>query len=409
MKTKQHKPNRWHVDCHLEHVAGLVSKRRHYTDQSGLVLTTKKEAESYALVLAKGLGRLSGNQRRTFGDAVVAWENEQQQRVVTGALSLATSKDDISRVRKHICSWKLNGVTITDVRLHSITTVSLRDALLRNESQLTSSQLSNPVKRKLLRRLKSIFAVGVVEGWISHNPAAALTLALQKEDPLSKALDTKVYSNLARDLPAILEVLESWAILPLKTIRSTGLRIGELRALSLEQVEDNRLCIDRAIKSDGSVGKPKTGLTRYIPLPPSAINELREHAVALGLRNSDPLFPYNEDQIRNAFYKAQFAARGLVFARASNNHTTRRTYKVDDKSCDTIEGAFKAARLTQFGLHSLRHLYASELFAGGRPLSKVAQRLVDSEQVTRKYYIHWIDDSDDYQLDLKILKSVGAY
>ena len=66
MRTRQHRKGRWHVDCHLEHVAGLVARRRHYTDDDGSPLSTKTEAEAHALVLATRLGKASGDRKRTL-------------------------------------------------------------------------------------------------------------------------------------------------------------------------------------------------------------------------------------------------------------------------------------------------------------------------------------------------------
>ena len=412
MRTRQHRKGRWHVDCHLEHVAGLVARRRHYTDGDGSPLSTKTEAEAHALVLATRLGKASGDRKRTFADAVVAWQAEQSARVASGAIAAATAADDDGRVRRHICAWHLGGVPIGSVRLAAITPLVLRNALLRGDAQLLNAGLSQPSKLKLLQRLKSIFAAAVVEGWIASNPAASLTLPGSKDDPLSRALDPGLYSVLADQLPAIfaeLETIAPWAVLTLKTIRRTGMRIGELRALSLQQVEATGLRIDRAVKSGGGVGKTKNGVKRFVPLPLEAVSELRQHAVACGLRGDAPLFSVGEAQLRHVFYQAQLAVSGRALTRCGNSNTTARAYSLDGVRHSGIASVFGAARLPRFGVHALRHLFASQLFHAGRPLAKVAARLGDSERTTQRYYVHWLDDSADDAADLSALEKAGAF
>jgi integrase len=236
-------------------------------------------------------------------------------------------------------------------------------------------------------------------------------------------------------------------VLPLQTIRQTGIRIGELRALSLEQVEVGErvtsIRIDRAFKhNDTTIGKPKNKTTRFVAVDVAAGRELVAHAVRHGRRGGALLFgnarrALNEASVRLAWYQAQFAIRGWLFCRSSNARDTGRAYRLirlpkpigeftaaefssfkfgqaglqkgeargDGEVFASIADAAAHAGLTLFGLHDLRHLYASVLFAAGISLRKVAQRIGDTEATTRIYYVHWLaTDEDD---DLEAIAAIG--
>ena len=58
---------------------------------------------------------------------------------------------------------------------------------------------------------------------------------------------------------------------------NTGIRSGEMRAMSVEQIdfENGVITIDRAVKHTEELGKPKNGKTRYIPLEEDVVEFLQ--------------------------------------------------------------------------------------------------------------------------------------
>jgi integrase len=65
----------------------------------------------------------------------------------------------------------------------------------------------------------------------------------------------------------------------------------------------------------------------------------------------------------------------------------------------TVAEAAAHINLTLFGLHDLRHLYASKLFAAGIPVRQVAQRIGDTEKTTERHYVHFLphESADDLE------------
>tara|TARA_Y100000310_G_scaffold282828_1_gene304360 strand:+ start:2128 stop:3534 length:1407 start_codon:yes stop_codon:yes gene_type:complete len=459
-QTKERGLVRWLVTAHREHRLGIAQRRSYRVDDNGNSFETRAAACAYRKILE---GRIvtgtAGDTDRTFADAFAAWEANQDEKVALGIVAPATSADDVALARNHILHrLTLRGVPIADVRLVSIDYGLLRHELVRSRAidgetvrgQLFTTGLSRRSVVKLVQRLRAIFQAAVEERWIGHNPVASLSVPLPTPDPADKALDPRVYRRFSDDqteLFAALEVIAPELVLPLQTIRRTGIRIGELRALSLEQIEVGEsvtaIKIDRAYKNnDAAIGKPKNKTTRFVAVDVAAGRELVAHAVRHGRRGGAPLFgdargPLNEASVRLAWYQAQFAIRGWLFCRSSNTRDTGRAYRLirlpqpigefttaefssfkfgqaglqkgeareDGEVFASIADAAAHAGLTLFRLHDLRHLYASVLFAAGISLRKVAQRIGDTEATTQTYYVHWLaTDEDD---DLEAIAAIG--
>jgi len=436
--------DRFDLDLSAEHKRGLVPQRYVRKDATGRPFTTKTAAkEHWDKVLAPQIS--SGgvaDDEKTFADAVGAWEKHLDEEVANGGLFEATKRENLASVQNHILnSCTLRGVEIGKVRLSSIDHRLLRDELIRG-GQLLGLNLSRHSVIKLLQRLKKIFEIAVLEKWITANPATLLTIPAWQTDPLDKALDPKIYGRFSQDLPALFDALRCIApqyVLPLQVARWTGVRVGELRALTVQQVAaTNQLAlvkINRAWKNnDSAIGKVKgprgRERSRQVPIELEESQQLFEHALREGVRDDQLLFgnwagkirkPMNENSLRHAWYQAQFAVRGWLFCRSSNTRDTGRAYRlielpkpIQEFTSDefdsfrfgqsglakgvernglcfaTIEEAAAHIRLTLFGLHDLRHLYASELFAQGLELRDVASMIGDTEETTTKHYLHFI-------------------
>jgi integrase len=157
----------------------------------------------------------------------------------------------------------------------------------------------------------------------------------------------------------------------------TGLRSSELRGLTWEHVDLDARVIRVRQRADrwDELGSLKSHAgDRDIPIPPLVLNTLKE----LRLR-----CPKGE--------------RGLVFPNGAGNvesHTNiyRRGLGAVQKTCGLVD----AADRQKYGLHALRHFYASWLIGQGFKPKRV-QELVGhaSIQMTFDVYGHWFPSEDD--------------
>lgn len=146
----------------------------------------------------------------------------------------------------------------------------------------------------------------------------------------------------------------AWRAMVLLGLR-TGLRHAELIALRWDHVDlvAGRLHVREALKDDGSVGAPKNGHSRIVPLSDDARQALKAHRHLRG-----PFVFCAED--------------GRMLTRWECHRPLRR--------------ACQRAGLRRIGWHCLRHSFASALVMRGAPL-RVVQELLGhrSIEMTMRY------------------------
>ena len=437
---------RWVINTTREKSAGLLPQPEYVRDDTNVAFTTLAAAEAFAEILRERIaGGATGAHDKTFGDAVEAWEDDLDDKSIGGT----TRKDDIAQVRNHIVGrWTLRGVPIERVRLATIDHSLLRAELKKRGGQIDQVGLGRPGKIKLLQKFRAIFDIAVDERWIVTNPATRIALDTKVEDPADKAIDPSVFGRFKDDVPnllAALEIIDANSVLPIEVLRKTGIRSGELLALSLDQVtttnQKTKLKIHRAWKKDHVIDKPKSGKTRNVIADVELGTALKTHALQHQRRGDDLLFGdggkvLDRAGLRLRWHQAQFAIRGWGFFRSSNTRASARAYSlvelpkpigeftvaewksfafgqaglrkgepIERLSFATIEAAAAHIRLNLFGLHDLRHLYASQLLHAGIPLHRVAQRLGDLEKTVQQHYAHYLPEDDD--ADLEDIAAIG--
>lgn len=84
--------------------------------------------------------------------------------------------------------------------------------------------------------------------------------------------------------------------LPIIILLSTGIRSGELRALSPGKFDFKRCCvlIDSAVKRDGTIGPPKNGKERIVPINKNVMTFIEEKSTEL--RNMLSLITLSQNQ-----------------------------------------------------------------------------------------------------------------
>jgi len=449
-RNSQRGIKRWLINTTKEKSAGLLPRSEYVRDDTNVAFTTLAAAEAFAEILRERIaGGATGAQDKTFGDAVEAWEDDLDAK----SIGETTRKDDIAQVRNHIIGkWTLRGVPIERVRLATIDHSLLKAELKKRGGQIDRASLQRPGKIKLLQKFRAIFDIAVDERWIATSPATRIALDTKVEDLADKAIDPAVFGRFKDDVPnllAALEIIDHDSVLPITTLLRTGIRSGELLALSLDQVtttnQKTKLKINRAWKKDRVIDKPKSGKTRLAIADVELGVALKTHALQNQRRGDDLLFGdgvqvLDRAGLRLRWHQAQFAIRGWGFFRSSNTRDSSRAYSLVElpkpigefthdewKSFafgqaglrkgqpikrlpfPTIEAAAAHIRLTLFGLHDLRHLYASQLLHAGVPLGRVAQRLGDKEKTVQDYYAHYLPEDDEADLeDIAAIAAIGG-
>ena len=319
-RNSQRGIKRWLINTTKEKSAGLLPRSEYVRDDTNVAFTTLAAAEAFAEILRERIaGGATGAQDKTFGDAVEAWEDDLDAK----SIGETTRKDDIAQVRNHIIGkWTLRGVPIERVRLATINHSLLKAELKKRGGQIDRASLQRPGKIKLLQKFRAIFDIAVDERWIATSPATRIALDTKVEDLADKAIDPAVFGRFKDDVPnllAALEIIDHDSVLPITTLLRTGIRSGELLALSLDQVtttnQKTKLKINRAWKKDRVIDKPKSGKTRLAIADVELGVALKTHALQNQRRGDDLLFGdgvqvLDRAGLRLRWHQAQFAIRG---------------------------------------------------------------------------------------------------
>ena len=165
------------------------------------------------------------------------------------------------------------------------------------------------------------------------------------------------------------------------TALRTGLRSGELRGLTWANVDlaNKVLHIEQRADRWGTLDKPKSRAgKRDVPLPPMALNALREWQSHCPKSSPGLVFPTQvgtvmlHSNIMNAwFYPLQ---RKLGICRMTTGHP-------------------------KYGLHALRHFYATWLISRQFP-PKTIQTWMGHASITMTYDVYgkWLKQPDDHDM-----------
>jgi integrase len=236
----------------------------------------------------------------------------------------------------------------------------LRDLQPEHVAELTSrlsQTLAPSTVRKCLAVLQGVLQRAVEWKYIGANPAAGTRKPrlVQRE---GCGLTADELAALTTELPD----LRSQAIV--RTLASSGMRPGELRALRWGDVHHGEIVVTRAASRD-AIGPTKTGARRQIELRPGASSALNEWRLARG-RAIDP--------------------RGLVFPGADGKLWTDAGYRMWSRQ--VFQPAAARAGLKGIVVYDLRHTFVSTLIAENRDVITIADQAGHSPTMTLSTYGH---------------------
>lgn len=159
---------------------------------------------------------------------------------------------------------------------------------------------------------------------------------------------------------------------------NTGLRFGELIALTFDDVEDNILSINKTWNINGGINTPKTK---------SSNRKISLNQKCLDILESQKRLKANYQII----YKSYNDEKNLIFPNLHGNYIIPSHFRKGLKKLVSKE----------FKIHSLRHTHASLCIDKGIPIEYISKRLGHEDtKVTQRIYIHKTKKSQKKEFDL---------
>jgi integrase len=248
----------------------------------------------------------------------------------------------VTHIRKqaaHLKNHVLND-PISDILLLDLTPGDCIDFQHRISNKLAGKY--NTINKVLLA-LKYVLSEAAIRGDIPASPAArigTIHYEIEKKQILSCEQTRDIFNDPSR-FPS------DTAYYVFRFTAFTGMRASEVLALHWDQLDGDILTIDRAWKTRDTLGLPKRGKTRVIPLANSVLDHLPE-------RSSSPLIFHNEEgkRLGETWWRKNF--RNIV-------------YDYDEKGTPIhIRDADK-----KVVPHGLRHAVNSYLIKEGIPLQYI--------------------------------------
>jgi integrase len=270
------------------------------------------------------------------------------------------------------------------------------DLLTRPKADDPGETVSRSTARKVLASLKGIIKHAQRQGQIAKNPAQPVSIRVSKRGTAKLKAGRDFPSK--PEINVILQAASGrWRPL-LITAVFTGMRSSELRGLRWEDVDLDAKLIHVRQRADawGTMGAPKSEAgERTIPMTPMVVNALREWRLTCPHRDrgnkgeGDPgvlelVFPTSTGVVE---YHANIMHRGFHPLQVACG-MTRPTGETDDEGQPILRA--------KYGLHTLRHFFASWLIDQGISLKKVQGMLGHATMaMTADTYGHLFPDLEN--------------
>ena len=272
---------------------------------------------------------------------------------------------------------------IGDVRIDQVTP-RLVEEKLRN---VLREKLAPQTVNKVLGTLTAIYDYGARHGLIDRNPAklaerfrvgtAEIVPGVERKAPAGRQIDPddvpspeEVKRLLVASEPGLFKTF-------MLAAATTGMRSGELLALTWNDVDFDKgsIHIRQAVTWARTREEKEQGIkgSRYYEPKNTTSRRPVEMAPELG------------SALKRWKLQCPPSKEALVFPKADGSAMHRKV--LADQG---LEPALKRAQLRRFGVHALRHFFASELIRQGYPATEVAARLGHSSPMTTMTtYARW--------------------
>ncbi|MGX7096390.1 tyrosine-type recombinase/integrase [Gemella bergeri] len=159
---------------------------------------------------------------------------------------------------------------------------------------------------------------------------------------------------------------------------NTGLRFGELIALTFDDVEDNILSINKTWNITRTVNSPKSK---------SSNRRISLNKKCMDILDSQKLMKSNY----KILYKTYDDSKNLIFPNLHGNYITPPHFRKGLKKLVSVD----------FKIHSLRHTHASLCIDKGIPLEYISKRLGHEDtKITQRIYIHKTNQGQQKEFDI---------
>jgi integrase len=347
-----------------EHTAWVAD----YFDQNGKrhikTFATKREASAWLVSTQNEVKQGIHTPERasiTVSEAATLWlEKGRLENLERGTL-----RQYKNHIVYHIAPSRIGNEKLA--RLSTPLVEAFRDDLLR--------QNSRTLARKVLASLKSILGEAQRRGLVAHNAAQPVKVDLKKREQGKLVVGRDIPSK--EEVQTILTKVEGrWRSLFITAV-FTGMRSSELRGLAWEDVDFDRRIVRVRQRADdwGTLGPPKSATgNREIPMSPMVVSALKEWRLACPKGERGLVFPNGAG---NVDCRANIANRGF--------------YVLQRKA-----GLLGDDGKPKYGLHSLRHFFASLAIERGFSAKRVQALLGHSSiQMTFDTYGHLFPSLED--------------
>lgn len=253
------------------------------------------------------------------------------------------------------------------------------DRLSKFRGELLRKGVSGQTKREVLMLLRAILRDAVRRSYIASSPAELLELPSKQASIVSvPSYDVAV--------KAIAAVADPVSQMLADLILNSGLRINEAVALTWSDInfDTQKITVQRSIDQvSGKIVRPKTQKSiRRVDLPDVFTARLKQYRARQDageiLKNEPWLFP--------------------VTHTPCDPNGSERPPVLNDRNFSQREWHPALATISpmRFGMHALRHLYASKLLAKGAALKYVSSQLGHtSAAFTMTQYIHFLPENEE--------------
>jgi len=244
-----------------------------------------------------------------------------------------------------------------------------RDKLLETRSRALA--------RKVLASLKSIIGEAMRRGHVAQNTATPVAVDTKKREQGKLVVGVDIPSR--EDVNLLIEHAKGRWRPFFVTAALTGMRASELRGLTWAAVDFEQRVMHVRQRADlwGTIGAPKSAAGECsIPMSPMVVNTLREWQLACPKGRLGLVFPTNNGTVQ------------------SHANIATRVFEPLQRSLGLVD----AQGRPKYGLHSLRHFFASWCIQQGFSPKRLQTLLGHSSiTMTMDTYGHWLPtDEDDH-------------